>query len=146
MFYSHESKKVSTLQLNQVITPRDLFIKSLPIFTFHNVLLRLVCDDSESCKVQGETPLETITYSKHHIVLFSSEFFLTQVSHRRFLIRQYQYKFICHIFYFLHRGFYMEVSWTYTCHIFCFSPTGVFEKVSKTYNYNYDPQIIFIVL
>ena len=77
MFYSHKSKKISTLQLNQVITPRDLFTKSLPTFTFHNVLLRLVYDDFEGCKVQGETPLETITCSKHHIILFSSMSFFS---------------------------------------------------------------------
>jgi len=44
--------------------------------------LRLVCDDFEICKVQGETPLETITCSKHHIALFSSMSF----SSHRFLI------------------------------------------------------------
>jgi len=71
------------------------------------MLLRLVCDDFEICKVQGETPLETITCvtrtpapesdtdtrtrvhvtltitcSKHYIALFSSMSF----SSHRFLI------------------------------------------------------------
>jgi len=38
--------------------------------------------------------------------------------------------------------------WRYLRHIHVISsvfPIGVFEKVLKTYNYNYDPQIIFIM-
>ena len=105
MFYSHESEEINTLQTKSSDNSMRFIHKVPTNFHISHVLLRSVCDDFESCKVQGETPLKTITCSKHHIVLFFSMSFSSQVSHRRFLTRQYQYKFICHISYFPHRSF-----------------------------------------
>ena len=136
------------------------------------MLLRLVCDDFEICKVQGETPLETITCvtrtpapesdtdtrtrvhvtltiicSKHYIALFSSMSF----SSHRFLIEGFFNEAISiqvHMSYLLFspQGFLFGILKTYPMSYLLFPPTGVFEEVPKTYNYNYDPQIIFIVL
>jgi hypothetical protein len=74
------------------------------IFLTYKVFVELVCDDFDICKVQGEYPLDCNLLC---IILYSFLFmsFSHGVSYIKVLMRQYQYKDICHIFYFFHGGF-----------------------------------------
>ena len=81
----------------------------------------------------GDSSWNYNLFKTSYCTLFLYEFFLTQVSHRRFLMRQYQYKFICQTSDFFPLGF---LYWGISDIIHVLSsvfPTGVFEKVSKTY-------------
>ena len=145
MCYSHESEEINTLQTKSSDNSMR-FIHKVPT-NFHisqcvvEIGMRWFWELQDS---GGDSSWNYNMFKTSYCTLFLYEFFLALVSHRRFLKRQYQNKFICHLFSpagFLYRGI-LDIYMSYLL----FSPTGVFEKVSKIYNYNYDPQIIFIVL
>ena len=144
--YSHKSEEINTLQAESSDNFMR-FVHKVPT-NFHisqyvvEIGMRWLWELQDS---GGDSSWNYNLFKTSYCTLFLYEFFLTQVSHRRFLMRQYQYKFICHISCFPHRDFLFGISKTAYV-ISPVSPTGVFEKVSKIYNYSNDPHIIFIVL
>ena len=104
-------RRYTPYKLNQMITPWD-FIHKVPT-NFHILQCVVEIGMLWLWDLQGLGGVSSWNYNlfkTSYCTLFLYEFFLTQISHRRFLARQYQYKFICYISYFSHRGFYIGVS------------------------------------
>ena len=145
MCYSYENEDINTLQ-NKSSDYSTRFIHKVPT-NFHISQCVIEIGMRWLWELQGLGGDFYWNYNMlktSYCTLFLYEFFLTRVSHRMFLMRQYQYKFICHISYFSTGVLYGGILDIYMSYLL-FSPIRVFEKVSKTYNYNYDPQIIFIL-
>ena len=81
MCYSHKSEEINTLQTKSSDNSTRFIHKVPTNFYISQCVIEIgtVCDDFESCKVQGEISLETMTCSKHHIVLFSSMSFFSHM-------------------------------------------------------------------
>ena len=80
---------------------------------------------------RGDSSWNYNLFKTSYCTLFLYEFFLILVSHRRFLMRQYQYKFICHISCFPHRGFCLGYQRHNLCHISCFPPQGFLRRYQR---------------
>ena len=107
--------------------------------------MELVFNGFESCKVQGESFPGLWHVQTSYCTLFPLWVFLTKVSHKRFLTRQYQYKNVSY-FLFFPSGFLWEISKTHialTTHSWFF-PEKVFHVSYPRGNTNNIPSYFLL--
>ena len=132
--YSHKSEEINTLQADS----SDNFMRFVHKVPTNFHISQYVVEIGmrwlwELQDLRGDSSWNYNLFKTSYCTLFLYEFFLTQVSHRRFLMRQYQYKFICHIsdFFPTRVFFILRYLRHNTCHIFCFPPQGFLRRYQR---------------